>query len=260
MEERYLSAGRAAEELGVSLATLYAYVSRGIVRSEAVEGKGRARRYRAEDVRRLKERKDGRRDPEGVVEGALHWGMPVLESGITLIDGGGLYYRGRDVVDLAGEKSIEEAAALIWTGDEAMARALFPPEMSGPSLRIRNVVDSVTGLTPVEVFQVLLPVAAAEDPAAYDLRPDAVARTGARILRLMTDVVAGESIPGLAGTLQRGWSPDSPGAADLLGAALVFCVDHELPVSTFAARCRRIERSSVGWYSRSVDCCVMRRQ
>jgi citrate synthase len=236
-EERYLSSGQAAEELGIRLPTLYAYVSRGIVRSEAVEGKGRARRYRADAVRRLKERKDGRRDPEGVVEGALHWGMPVLESGITLIDGGGLYYRGRDVVDLAGEKSIEEAAALIWTGDEAMARTLFPPEMSGPSLRIRNVVDSVTGLTPVEVFQVLLPVAAAEDPAAYDLRPDAVARTGARILRLMTDVVAGESIPGLAGTLQRGWSPDSPGAADLLGAALVFCVDHELPVSTFAARC-----------------------
>ncbi|MGH3108175.1 MAG: citrate synthase family protein [Rubrobacter sp.] len=236
-EERYLSSGQAAEELGIRLPTLYAYVSRGIVRSEAVEGKGRARRYRAEDVRRLKERKDGRRDPEGVVEGALHWGMPVLESGITLIGGGGLYYRGRDVVDLAGEKSIEEVAALIWTGDEAMARALFPPEMSGPSLRIRNVVDSVTGLTPVEVFQVLLPVAAAEDPAAYDLRPDAVARTGARILRLMTDVVAGESMPGLAGTLQRGWSPDSPGAADLLGAALVFCVDHELPVSTFAARC-----------------------
>jgi citrate synthase len=236
-EERYLSSGQAAEELGIRLPTLYAYVSRGIVRSEAVEGKGRARRYRAEDVRRLKERKDRRRDPEGVVEGALHWGMPVLESGITLIDGGGLYYRGRDVVDLAGEKSIEEAAALIWTGDEAMARALFPPEISGPSLRIRNVVDSVTGLMPVEVFQVLLPVAAAEDPAAYDLRPDAVARTGARILRLMTDVVAGESIPGLAGTLQRGWSPDSPGAADLLGAALVFCVDHELPVSTFAARC-----------------------
>jgi citrate synthase len=83
----------------------------------------------------------------------------------------------------------------------------------------------------------MLPVAAAEDPAAYDLRPDAVARTGARILRLMTDVASGESVPGFAGTLQRGWSPDDPGAADLLDSALVFCVDHELPVSTFAARC-----------------------
>jgi citrate synthase len=236
-EERYLDAGRAAEELGVSLATLYAYVSRGMVRSEAVEGKGRNRRYRAEDVRRLKERKERRRDPDGVVEGALYWGTPVLESAITMIDGGGLYYRGRDVAALAGEKSVEEVAALIWTGDEAMTPALFPAEMSGPSRHIRNVVDSVAGLTPFEVFQVMLPVAAADDPAAYDLRPGAVARTGARILRLMTDVAAGESAPGLAATLQRGWSPDDPEAADLLGSALVFCVDHELPVSTFAGRC-----------------------
>jgi citrate synthase len=236
-EERYLRSGQAAEELGVSLATLYAYVSRGMVRSEAVEGKGRARRYRAEDVRRLKERKERRRDPDGVIEGALHWGTPVLESGITMIDGGVLYYRGRDVVDLAKDKSIEEVAALIWTGDEAMAPALFPPEMSGPSQRIQSVVGSLAGLTPVEVFQVLLPVAAAEDLAAYDLRPGAVARTGARILRLMTDVAAGESAPGLAGTLQRGWRTDDPGAESLLGSALVFCVDHELPVSTFAARC-----------------------
>jgi citrate synthase len=236
-EERYLSAGRAAEELGVSVATLYAYVSRGMVRSEAVEGEGRNRRYRAEDVRRLKERKERRRDPEGVMEGALHWGTPVLESGITLIDGGGLYYRGRDVRALAEEKSIEEVAALIWTGDEAMTPVLFPPEPSELSGGVRTVFGSVAGLTPVEVFQVLLPVAAAEDAAAYDLRSPAVARTGARILRLMTDVAAGESVTGLAGTLQRGWNPGNPGAEALLGSALVFCVDHELPVSTFAARC-----------------------
>ena len=121
MDERYLSAGRAAEELGVSVATLYAYVSRGMTRSEAAEGKKRNRRYRAEDVRRLKERKERRRDPDGVVEGALHWGTPVMESGITLIDEGRLYFRGRDVVELAGHKSIEEVAALVWTGDETTA-------------------------------------------------------------------------------------------------------------------------------------------
>jgi len=236
-EERYLSAGRAAEELGVSLATLYAYVSRGMVRSEAVEGKRRNRRYRAEDVRRLKERKERRRDPDRVAEGALHWGTPVLESGITLIDGGGLYYRGRDVVALAEEKSIEEVAAWIWTGDEAMAPALFPPEPPETSQRIRTVVKRMDGLTLLEAFQVLLPVAASEDPAAYDLRPGAVGRTGARILRLMTYVAAGRSAPGIAGTLQSGWSPEDPGAAHLLDSALIFCVDHELPVSTFAARC-----------------------
>jgi citrate synthase len=74
MEERYLSARRAAEELGVSLATLYAYVSRGMVRSEAVEGKGRNRRYRAEDVRRLKERRERRRDPDMGCRGCLALG------------------------------------------------------------------------------------------------------------------------------------------------------------------------------------------
>ncbi|CAA9426455.1 MAG: 2-methylcitrate synthase [uncultured Rubrobacteraceae bacterium] len=237
MEERYLSAGRAAEELGVSLATLYAYVSRGLVRSEAVEGKKRNRRYRAEDVRRLRERKERRRDPDGVLEGALHWGTPVMESGIALIADGRLHYRGRDVVDLAGKRSIEEVAALIWTGEEAMARDLFPPEEFEPSERIRTVVESVTGMPPVEVFQVLLPLAAAEDPAAYDLRPGAVARTGARILRLMTSVASGEDAPGLAETLGRGWSPRVAGAGALLDAAMVLCADHELPVSTFAARC-----------------------
>jgi citrate synthase len=235
LDERYFSAGRAAEELGVSVATLYAYVSRGMIRSEAGEGKRRNRRYRAEDVRRLKERKERRRDPDGVVKGALHWGTPVMESGITLIDDGRLYYRGREVVALAREKSIEEVAALVWTGDEATAPDLFPVEEKLLSERIRALLEGMSGMPPVDIFQVLLPLAAAEDPAAYDLRPTAVARTGARILRLMTEAASGEDAPGLAVTLGRGWGTGETGA--LLDAALVFCADHELPVSTFAARC-----------------------
>ena len=237
LDERYLSAGRAAEELGVSLATLYAYVSRGMIRSEAVGGKKRNRRYRAEDVRRLRERKERRRDPDGALEGVLHWGTPVMESGITLIDDGRLYYRGRDVLDLAGRKSIEEVAALIWAGDEAMAPDIFPPGEFEPSERIGAVLGSLSGMSPVEVFQVLLPLAAAEDPAAYDLRPRAVARTGARILRLMTSVACGQDALGLAEKLGRGWSRQEVGAGALIDAALVLCADHELPVSTFAARC-----------------------
>jgi citrate synthase len=237
LDERYLSAGRAAEELGVSLQTLYAYVSRGLVRSEAVEGKKRNRRYRAEDVRRLKERKERRRDPDGVVEGALHWGTPVMESGITLIDEGRLYYRGRDVVDLAGHKSIEEVAALIWTGDETTAPNVFLRQEKPLSGRIRTVLESVAGMPPIDIFQVLLPLAAAGDPAAYDLRPSAVARTGARILRLMSGAASGEDASGIAEMLARGWSPRMAEAGPLLDVALVFCADHELPVSTFAARC-----------------------
>ena len=227
-------AREAAEELGVSVATLYAYVSRGMIRSEEVGGSVRRRRYRAEDIRRLKERKARRRDPDAV-EDALSWGTPVLESEITLVTDDGLYYRGRDAVALSAGSTVEEVAALIWTGYPARAAELFPPEQ--PELPPR-MGDALGSLPPVEAFQVLLPLAGAGDPAAYDLRPGAVARTGARILRLMASAVAGEAAPGLAETLRRGWCPrDTGAAASLLSSALVLCADHELPVSTFAARC-----------------------
>ena len=235
-EGRYLTSREAAQELGVRPATLYAYVSRGMIRSE--ESGGRGRRYRAEDVRRLKERKERRRDPEGAVEGALHWGTPVLESAITLIDGGRIYYRGRDVVGLASRKKIEEVAALIWTGEEAGATTLFAsPADLYPS--VRDAMHVVERMPSFEAFQVLLALAGAADPTAYDLRPAAVARTGARILGQMAVVAAGggEASAGVAETLARGWVPGDRGAAELIGAALVMCADHELPVSTFAARC-----------------------
>jgi citrate synthase len=234
-EGRYLTARRAAEELGVSLATLYAYVSRGMIRSEAGGGSGRSRHYRAEDVRRLKERKERRRDPDRVVEGALHWGTPVMESAITLITDDKLYYRGRDAVALAARSTIEEVAALIWTGDPSRSEELFPPEPPELSSRIR--ADLGSGLPPIEAFQVALSLATTEDPAAYDLRPAAVERIGAHILRLMANVAAGEAARGIAETLGRGWSPHDPGAKALLDSALVLCADHELPVSTFVSRC-----------------------
>jgi citrate synthase len=234
-EERYLTARRAAEELGVSLATLYAYVSRGMIRSEVAGGSRRSRRYRAEDVRRLKERKERRRDPDRVVESALHWGTPVMESAITLITDDGLYYRGRDVVGLAAGSAIEEVAALIWAGEPSRSAELFSPGPPEVSSRIRAALGS--SLPPIETFQVLLSLASAEDPAAYDLRPASVARTGARILRLMANVAAGEATWGIAETLVSGWKPDDPGARALLDSALILCADHELPVSTFVARC-----------------------
>ena len=52
----FLSAGEAAALLDVQVATIYAYVSRGLIRSEAPVGATRRRRYRREDVLVLKER------------------------------------------------------------------------------------------------------------------------------------------------------------------------------------------------------------
>jgi len=61
--ETWMSAEEAAKALGVNRATLYAYVSRGYVRSEARLGTARERRYSREDVERLRRRNEERRDP-----------------------------------------------------------------------------------------------------------------------------------------------------------------------------------------------------
>ncbi len=75
MKPTHLSAEQATKTLGISLPTLYAYVSRGLIRSEVVGGNKRNRRYREEDIRALKQRKELHRNPAKAVERALHWGQ-----------------------------------------------------------------------------------------------------------------------------------------------------------------------------------------
>ena len=235
--ERYLSGQEAATELGVKLPTLYAYVSRGLIRSEPA---GRNRRYRAEDIWKLKERKEQRRDPSRLTENALHWGVPVMESAITLIADGQLYYRGRDTVALSKSHSLEQVAELIWTGRLAEGEpAIFDSTSDALTPRSQVANEVSWDLAPVEAFEISLRLAAAEDPAAYDLRPAAVARTGARILRLLaaTAVSSRPAETGVARALQQSWAPDDPQVATLLDAAFVLCADHELNVSSFTARC-----------------------
>src|SRR5690349_15054319 len=112
----WLTAEDAARTLGVSRATLYAYVSRGFVRSQPAPGASRERHYARDDVERLRRRTEERRDPDKAAARALHWGMPILESSIALIDGHALYYRGHDAVGLSRTHSVAEVASLIWTG------------------------------------------------------------------------------------------------------------------------------------------------
>jgi citrate synthase len=239
-KDHYFTAQEATAELGVSAATLYAYVSRGLIRSEPADGKKRVRRYHGEDVQRLRERKELRRNPAKLAEQALHWGAPVLDSAITLIADGRLYYRGHDVLRLAATRTVEEVAALIWLGDLAAdTKTLFAAAGRQISARCLAVRQHLSDLPPTELFQAVLPVAAAEDVAACDLRPAAVAQTGARILRLLILVAAGYdgSDTDIAHTLQEGWTPDDPSAAQLLRTTLILCADHELHVSAFTARC-----------------------
>lgn len=235
-EATQLTAHQAANELGISLPTLYAYVSRGLIRSESGPD-GRSRRYHTEDVWALKRRKDHRRDPDKAAEEALHWGLPVLQSSLSLISDGRLYYRGRDVVTLAASCTLEQVAALLWAGsiDEALPEA-DPVDLGPDGTSLKKIKAP---LTIVEVMQAHLTVAAAYDTSAFDVRPVSVQRTGLNILRLLAATAAGArpSRRSLAEVLQRRWCPKRPEAVELLDAALVLYADHELNPSTFTARC-----------------------
>ena len=236
-ERRYLTAKQAAGALDVTLATLYAYTSRGQLRSEPVPDRPRERRYFREDIEWLRERKETRRDPAKAAARGLHWGSPVLESGLTLIRDGRLYYRGQDVLKLAEKASLEQVAELLWAAEPAERGRLFDQ----PRVRMRDPLVGrrmVTADHPLSLFQAALPLAGAGDLASYDLRPAAVRQAGARIIRLLTTIVVGHRSQALVHeALQAAWAPKKAAAGEAIRKALVVCADHELNASAFTARC-----------------------
>jgi citrate synthase len=225
------------------MATLYAYTSRGQLRSEPVPGRPRERRYYRQDTERLRERKEMRRDPAKAAARGLHWGSPVLESGITLIQNGALYYRGQDAVKLAKTATLEQVAELLWAAEASERQGLFAQRQPlGPGMlaRLRTCAKD-----PLPLMQAALATAGAGDLHSYDLRPAAVRRTGARILRLMTTIAAGrDSQAPVHLALQAAWAPGKAAAANAMRTALVLSADHELNVSAFAARCAASAQAS----------------
>jgi citrate synthase len=217
--------------LHVSPATLYAYVSRGFIRSQSMPGRSRARGYSRDDVERLRRRTEARRDPENTVTRALQWGVPILESSITLIDGNCLYYRGHDSTALARSRSLEEVASLIWTG---RFDAAFPVHVRAPAVKR----PSARGLSFVARAQSRLASASSQDPLAFDVRPVRVVQCGGRILQLLAAAAtpAAAGAPTIDQTLALAWAANGRGV-DVLRAALILCADHELNVSSFTARC-----------------------
>src|SRR5438477_8175924 len=135
MSAKLLTARQAADRLGIKLDTLYAYVSRGRLRSVMVPGT-RERRYRGEDVEALLDTRSGARPPRAADPEAL---MPLLGSSICLIENGHFYYRGQDAVRLAERATLEEIARLLWldeTGDQptdasGLGRPANPVSASG---------------------------------------------------------------------------------------------------------------------------------
>src|SRR5688572_23134718 len=112
--QRLVDAHTAAKHLGIQVRTLYAYVSRGQVRSVPGD-QGRPRLYALDDLERLRVRRDARAGHGAVAAGALRWGEPVLDSAITAITPHGPAYRGRLAMDLVGTP-FENVAELLWSG------------------------------------------------------------------------------------------------------------------------------------------------
>ena len=257
--KKELSSKEAAAILGVSAATLYAYVSRGLLASIA-DGKTRSKRYAHEEVLRLAARKaDGKRAGHAVAA-AMSWGVPVLESRISLIADGKLFYRGHDSSALAAHATLEQAAAILWGEAGTLAApalpaaapsppalsppALSPPPLSAPALAppgssrsaFPTLPPAVAGLArampPLARAMAFLPVLAAAQAVGAECAPPA------QLMRMLAGLLldADASDAPLHRQVARAWNVQGIGE-DLLRAALVLLADHELNTSAFTVRC-----------------------
>jgi len=269
----FLTAAQAAQQLGVKPATLYAYVSRGIMRRDrAVDG--RSSLFDAREVERLARRGRPRR-PVGVAD-------ITVESAITEIAGDRLRYRGLDVIRLAASRTFEDVAELLWTGELPTTRPGRVPgadRIAGPSRgaqadRGRRAAQPPgpvpwratpaalaagrgaqtalpAGTLPLERLQVIVPAMAATDPLRLQLDPAAVIAAGRSIIAGLVDCLPPAGQPSAAPDsddpisdypiADRLWSRlcdrrASPALRRALSAALVLLADHELAASTLAAR------------------------
>lgn len=219
-----LSALEAARLLGVSLPTLYSYVSRGLLASVS-NGDSRRKRYPQEDVLRLAARKNDAKRGGQTAVAAMHWGLPVLETQISHILGGRLLYRGCDATALAQQATLEAATSLLWddgAGDYFQQDAPTLPQG----------LASVPDATPLARAMLAMAMLSSL-PAPADML-----QSGPALMRILAAALlqtAPSALP-LHRQLAQAWQADAE-QAHLLRAALVLLADHELNASTFAVRC-----------------------
>ncbi len=220
---KWLSRDNAARRLGVKPATLYAYVSRGLITAARSPANPRESVYASADIDALKSRHRDARRPREIARHAIAWGEPVLESAIATIADGRLFYRGQDAVKLSAHATLEETARIIW----AMPQDWAPT-------RPRPV--AVSGATPKARGLAFLARRTAESAPAFGRTRAHLAHEAHDLLTLMADAMTNE--PGDAPWHQRlaaMWNV-KPRDAQLIRRALVLVADHELNPSTFAAR------------------------
>jgi citrate synthase len=233
-EALYITAQEAAAALGVSIPTLYAYVSRGLIRSQSIAG-SRNRRYWKVDIERLKGRRilheQGQWQPGS---GEETRGL-VDETKITLLTERGLYYRGRDVAELAETETFESVAAWLW---EADPKTVFGKSLPSTPPALARLRRSLAELTVFEQAMALFPLIERANPRSYDLSKPGCARTGADLLRWFAAILVGANAPSEAPVHE--FIAESVGAPrgfdDVIRRLLIVCADHEFDPTTYAVR------------------------
>jgi citrate synthase len=221
-----IDARAAAAMLGVSLPTLYTYVSRQRLGRVVDPATGRSA-FNAGEVAALHERTSRGRRPDRVALASLDFGWPVLLTSISTIRDGVLFYHGRDAIALSRDTDLETVAALLWD--------------SPPKLEIPDGPDDVPPCDEPPGFEVALLSWLARQAILHrnvGAWTPRMARPHAwRILRNALAIATGrwdgqQSHVGLA----RLFRLDMAGQS-LLRMALVLHADHELNPSAFTARC-----------------------
>jgi citrate synthase len=234
-DDHWLTSSAAAARLGVKPETLYAYVSRGMVRSERVPGT-KYTRFLLADIERLAARRRS---------GGRAGGLEVIvETEITLLDPAGrFFYRGWNVADaVAAEVSFEEIASWIWTGDRFDWPFKAVPDVAAVADQLAATLPDVPAVDRIRAV-----VAAIRhcDPLRDDRRPSAVATTARSLIATLVESLplmpSATEAPDDAPIARRLWprlTAKRPTAARVrvLDAALVLLADHELATSTLAAR------------------------
>ncbi|MGO8961593.1 MAG: citrate/2-methylcitrate synthase [Streptosporangiaceae bacterium] len=205
----WIGAAEAAERLGIKQASLYAYVSRGVL-SRRRDADGRASIFDSDEVKELA-RKGRPRRSGGPAE-------LVIETAVTEIRDSTLRYRGHDATDLALRRSFEDVAALLWTGElpaDGGPERLAPGRAAGSdwqataeALAVGRAAQAAlpAGTLPLERLQVIVPALAATDPFRLQLDRPAVVAAGQALIAGMTG-----ALPAPGGS-SEGRAPDSRAA------------------------------------------------
>ena len=233
--ERRLSTAQAAARLGVKPATLYAYVSRGLLGRER-SADGRTSTFDPVEIDRLARPGRARRGRRPSAE-------LVVPSALTAIEHGLPWYRGLAVPELAGTRGFEEVAEWLWTGRFPDPVPAWRASRAALDAGRRAQAALPRAALPLERIRVIAAALAAGDELRLELHPAAVTAAGRSLVAGLVDCLPrlGHRPPGPASIATRLWAGLSPrdpepGLVGAVDAALVLLADHELAASTVAAR------------------------